>query len=204
LYRGGGICTRPRVGMIGRRRRWCRCCLGDNRGTVCLGNPVAACQIDGQHGAERDLAVLSRRRAPHRAGQHACRASILRRMAFVYAVPAMTGRPRWGLAVCSCARGAAARSSYAAAAIAGRADLLRCRLRRTGPPPDAARSGPTLSANPAGAADACRPDGPVSGEAALTRVLARPKFRLRRRWNARRGLAARNSDASRFTGTADG
>ena len=53
-----------------------------------------------------------------------------------------------------------------------RADLLRCRLRRTGTPPDAARSGPTLSANPAGAADACRPDGPVSGDSPPRVLLA--------------------------------
>ena len=37
-----------------------------------------------------------------------------------------------------------------------RADLLRCRLRWTSPPSDVARSGPTLSANPAGAADEVR------------------------------------------------
>jgi hypothetical protein len=77
-------------------------------------------RIKGQHGAELNLAVLPRRRAPHRSGQHACRTSILPRAGFVYATPAMTGRPRWGLAVGSCACGAAAKSSCAAAATAGR------------------------------------------------------------------------------------
>src|SRR5207344_1567436 len=81
-------------------------------------------RLEGQHGAGLNLAVLSRRRAPHRAGQHACRASILRRMAFVYAAAAMTGRPPWGLAVCSYARGAAARSPCAAAAIGGRSTAV--------------------------------------------------------------------------------
>ena len=76
-------------------------------------------RIEGQHGAGSNLTVLSRRRAPHRAGQHACRASILPRAGLVYAAPAMTGRPR-GLGVCSCACGVAARSSCAATAIAGR------------------------------------------------------------------------------------
>ena len=46
----------------------------------------------GKHGADHYLAVLSRRRAPHRAG-HECKASILPRVAFVYAEPAGTGRP---------------------------------------------------------------------------------------------------------------
>ena len=45
-------------------------------------------RIEGQHGAGLNLAVLSRRRAPHRAGQHACRASILPRAGLVYATPA--------------------------------------------------------------------------------------------------------------------
>ena len=76
-------------------------------------------RIEGQHGAGLNLAVLSRRRAPHRAGQHACRASILPRAGLVYAAPAMMVRPR-GLGVGSCACGAAARSSCAATAIAGR------------------------------------------------------------------------------------
>ena len=74
-------------------------------------------RLEGQHGAGLNVAVLSRRRAPHRAGQHACRTSILRRMAFVYAAAAMTGRPPLGLAVCSYARGAAARSPCAAESI---------------------------------------------------------------------------------------
>ena len=77
-------------------------------------------RLEGQRGAELNLAVLSRRRASHRAGQHACRASILPRAAFVYAGPVMTGRPPCGLAGGSCAPGAAARSSCAVAAIAGR------------------------------------------------------------------------------------
>jgi hypothetical protein len=77
-------------------------------------------RIKGQHGAEVNLAVLPRRRAPHRAGQHACRTSILPRAAFVYAAPAVVGRPSWGLAVCSRACGVAARLSCAVAAIAGR------------------------------------------------------------------------------------
>jgi len=81
-------------------------------------------RIEGQHGAGLNLAVLFRRRAPHRAGQHACRASILPRAAFVYAAPAITGRPPRGLAVCSCARGAAARWSCAAAVTAGRSTAV--------------------------------------------------------------------------------
>ena len=77
-------------------------------------------RLEGQHGAEQDLAVLFRRRAPHRARQHACRTSILPKAVFVYAAPAMMGRSLWGLAACTGACGAAARSSCAAAAIAGR------------------------------------------------------------------------------------
>ncbi len=120
--RGGSICARPRVGMIGSG-----CGVG---GVVAASGVTAAAsasatwrapvRIEGQHGAELNLAVLSRRRAPHRARQHACRASILPRAGFVYAAPAMTGRSPRGLAACSCACGAAARSSCATAAIAGR------------------------------------------------------------------------------------
>jgi hypothetical protein len=92
---------------------------------------LSPARIEGQHGVEPNPTVLSRRRAPHRAGQHACRASILPRAGFVYAAPAITGRrPPWGLAVCSCARGAAARSSCAAAAIAGRSTAVSIALDR--------------------------------------------------------------------------
>ena len=85
---------------------------------------LSPARIEGQHGVEPNPTVLSRRRAPHRAGQHACRTSIPPRAGFVYAAPAMTGRPRRGLAVCSCARGAAARSSCAAAATGDRSTAV--------------------------------------------------------------------------------
>jgi len=130
--RGGGICTRPRVGMIGSG------CDVDGvaaasgiTGTASTSatrwTPV---RIEGQHGAGLNMAVLSRRRAPHRAGQHACRASILGRAGFVYAAPAMTGRTPRGLAVCSYACGAAARSSCAVAVTAGRSTAVSIALHR--------------------------------------------------------------------------
>ena len=69
---------------------------------------ASACQSSGKHGADLNLEVLYRRRAPHRAG-HECRTSILPMRAFVYAAAAMPGRPRVFLAVCSYAAVAAAR-----------------------------------------------------------------------------------------------
>ena len=46
-----------------------------------------------KHGAARNLQVLHRRRAPHRAG-HACRTSILPTMGFVHTVSATQWRWR--------------------------------------------------------------------------------------------------------------
>ena len=60
----------------------------------------APARLAGKHGAERNLQVLYRRRAPHRAG-HECRTSILPMRAFVYAAAAMPGMRRLFLAVCS-------------------------------------------------------------------------------------------------------
>ena len=62
----------------------------------------------GKHGAARNLQVLHRRRAPHRAG-HACRTTILLTMAFVHAVSATQGGRIRYRAVCSCAPVAASR-----------------------------------------------------------------------------------------------
>jgi hypothetical protein len=61
-----------------------------------------------KHGAARNLQVLHRRRAPHRAG-HACRTTILPTMAFVHAVSATQGCPTRYQAICSCAPVAATR-----------------------------------------------------------------------------------------------
>ena len=76
-------------------------------------------KFGGKHGAARNLQVLHRRRAPHRAG-HACRPTILPTMAFVHAVPARQARLIRSQAVCSCAPGAATRRSCAVAATAAR------------------------------------------------------------------------------------
>ena len=135
-----------------------------------------AARLEGQHGAELNLAVLSRRRAPHRAGQHACRASILPKAGFVYAAPAMTGRPPWGLAVCSRACGAAARSSCAAAVIAGRSTAVSIALDRPAARRCAERAG---AVSKPGGVGGCMPPGwPGIGRSWR-------KFRRPRRWNAR-------------------
>jgi hypothetical protein len=108
-----------------------------------LGNLVPACHNCGKHGADLNLAVLYRRRAAQRAG-HECRTTILPMAAFVYAVFAMTRRPRRGLGGCSCADGAAARSSCAAVAIAAKSTAAlnapgRSGGRRNAPPRSATR-----------------------------------------------------------------
>jgi len=88
-------------------------------------------KLAGKHGADLNLEVLYRRRAPHRAG-HECRTSILPMRAFVYAAAAMPGRPGVFLAVCSCALVAETRWSFAAAATAGRSTARRAALRGHG------------------------------------------------------------------------
>jgi hypothetical protein len=85
-------------------------------GRTAAGEPA---RIEGKHGADHYLAVLHRRRAPHRAG-HECRTNILPMAAFVYAAFATTGRASRGLAVCSCAQGAGGRRLSAAVATAAR------------------------------------------------------------------------------------
>jgi hypothetical protein len=61
---------------------------------------VEPARIAGKHGADHNLPVLSRRRAPHRAG-HECRASILPNMAFVHISSATRYRPSRYQAACS-------------------------------------------------------------------------------------------------------
>ena len=74
-------------------------------GRTAAGEPA---RIEGKHGADHYLAVLLRRRAPHRAG-HECRTSILPMKAFVHILSAIEGRLRPHTAACSCARVAAIR-----------------------------------------------------------------------------------------------
>ena len=93
------------------------------------------------HGAARNLQVLHRRRAPHRAG-HACRATILPTMAFVHAVSATQGGPTGYRAVFSCAQVAATRRSFAVAATA---------VRSTASAPVPGRLGDERSSRPDGA-----------------------------------------------------
>jgi hypothetical protein len=76
-------------------------------------------RIEGKHGAELNVAVLHRRRAPHRAG-HECRTTILPMVAFVYAAVATTGRASRGLAASFCVQGAGGRRSSAAVATEAR------------------------------------------------------------------------------------
>jgi hypothetical protein len=192
--RGVGILAR-RDDRERMRCRWCRGCFGDNRGGERLGSWRTPARLEGQHGAEQDLAVLFRRRAPHRAGQHACRTSILPRAAFVYAGSAMIGRSLRGLAACSCACGAAARSSCAAAAIAGRstATVIAPHMRAVRRCTRRANAG----SEPRGVGG-CMPPG-WSG---IGRSW--PKVPPASPLECRMGAATRNSDASRFPAPGDG
>lgn len=78
-----------------------------------------AARLRGKHGATRNCQVLSRRRAPHRAG-HACRVIILPTRAFVHVGPALTSEANDVRGVCFFAPAAAPRSSSVVVAIAGR------------------------------------------------------------------------------------
>jgi len=83
----------------------------------------AACReparLRGKHGADLNLAVPHRRRAPHRAG-HECRISIPPNAAFVYDASALLDSQNPSRAGCFCAWAAAVRSSSVVAATAAR------------------------------------------------------------------------------------
>ena len=73
-------------------------------------------RIAGKHGADRNLAVLHRHRAPHRAG-HECRISIPPMATLVYVVSVGQSRLTQYQPGCFCARVAAPRRSSVAAVI---------------------------------------------------------------------------------------